>query len=144
MQTLQLFIGVEEDKKNRVINNGLLPKGYMSQRSVHTAWEYVGEEYSLRYSGLLFMNDDSYVDPINLNEMNLSYSYYEGNAPVQKGDDWVCWDWRYGDKKAFRYNVKEINASPELKSVWRVEMGRDAAREVRFLLHHTRPVGVVP
>ena len=116
-----LFIGVKEDKQNRVINNGLLPKGYMSQRSVHTAWEYVGEEYSLRYSGLLFMNDDSYVDPINLNEMNLSYSYYEGNVPLQRGNNWLCWDWHYGNVSAFRYNVKgaieEINASPELKSV---------------------------
>ena len=115
-----LFVGIQKNDTYRVVSNGLRPGGWFSYHSVRVAWEYIGFDYCDRYIGVLFMNDDSYVDPLNLNDMNTSYSYYETTRNHRENGVWQWWRNKkyegHSFEEAFNNTIQIINSNPVLRN----------------------------
>ena len=115
-----LFVGIQKNDTYRVISNGLRPGGWFSYHSARVAWDYVGFDSIDRYIGMLFMNDDSFIDPLNLNDMNTSFSYYETSRSQRDDENWLWWrNKRYEGQSfedAFNNTIQMINSNPVLRN----------------------------
>lgn len=111
-----LIVGIEENKELKVINNDLPSRGWYSYHSVNSSVEYVGWERMNKYEGFMFMNDDSFVDPLNVNRYQLDVAFHEPQYPYPDNHYWGHWyrtdrykDWIVNHTlKAF----EEINSTP--------------------------------
>ena len=116
-----LYIGIQKNDAYRVISNHLKPGGWFSYHSARVARDYLGFDCIDAYVGMLFMNDDSFIDPINLNDMNTSYSYYETARILAENGIWLWWRNKTYEglsfEEAFNHAIQVINADPELRNV---------------------------
>ena len=117
-----LYVGTQRNNTYRVVDNGLSPGGgWFSYHSAKVAWDYIGLDCIDQYIGMLFMNDDSYIDPVNLNDMNPSYSYYETTKHQKEKNYWCWWtDKKYNGvsfEEAFNKTISVINTDSQLSSV---------------------------
>ena len=73
-----VFIGPKEDSVNQVLSNELPERGYYSYMSLNRVLDRFPRKDGYYYKGYFLINDDSCIDPHQLNTMNLSNSYTEG------------------------------------------------------------------
>lgn len=86
-----LFVGPSRNEEHEILGNGVYTRGRQSYHSVRVAWDYLGVSTIDSYLGMVFMNDDSYVDPTNLNDITPSVSYHE-TPFTYRGNHWGPWD----------------------------------------------------
>ena len=101
-----IIVGPKGDSIYKVLSNGLPEKGYYSYHSVYTALSSLSflRQY---YAGLLFFNDDSCIDAVVLNELNIYHFWHEDIFVWNKSLDWN-WNYLYNDNNMlFRDALEE-------------------------------------
>ena len=83
-----LFIGPKEDSFNRVLSNELPERGYYSYMSLNRVLNRFSRPDKYDYKGYFQINDDSCVDPHQLNAMNLSISFTERRSRFNPESKW--------------------------------------------------------
>ena len=73
-----VFIGPKENSINLVLSNELPERGYYSYMSLNRVLDRFSRTDGFDYKGYFLINDDSCIDPHQLNAMNLSSSFTEG------------------------------------------------------------------
>lgn len=121
-----LYVGPSNNDTFRILGNEQYTNGRLSYHSVRVAWDYLGFNSIDNYYGMLFMNDDSYVDALNLNEMNVFVSYHEPPFPQQ--DHWGAWERRFAEANG---TMKE-NAIPAFDAINTDTFLRDICGEWRW------------
>ena len=72
-----VLTGPRTHPQSLVIGNTLPKKGHYSYYSMPYIYHLICEQRSCNYTGFLFMNDDSYIDPLFLKSYDLSHSWSE-------------------------------------------------------------------
>lgn len=97
-----VFYSPSEVKNLSIKSNHLKPNGYYSQHTISIAYE----ENKKNYIGYIFMNDDSFVNPILFNKYNLKYPLVEttGISGMKSKWQWI----KMKNKNGIR-NIDAIN-----------------------------------
>ena len=85
-----VIVGPQSDQEYQVIGNGTPSAGHYSYWSLWMVYHQLCVVESCSYKGFVYMNDDSYVDPLFLASYDLSQSWIE---PTKMIDFSVRWDW---------------------------------------------------
>ena len=83
-----VFIGPKEDSVNQVLSNELPERGYYSYMSLNRVLDRFSRTDGFDYKGYFLINDDSCIDPHQLNTMNLSSSFGEGRSRYDPESKW--------------------------------------------------------
>ena len=83
-----VFIGPKEDSVNQVLSNELPERGYYSYMSLNRVLDRFPRKDGYYYKGYFLINDDSCIDPHQLNTMNLSSSFGEGRSRYDPESKW--------------------------------------------------------
>ena len=84
-----VFMGPWEDRHLRVVGNGLPIHGHYSYYSLSLAYHQLCMVEYCHYDSFVFMNDDSYVDPIFLLSYPLDMSLIEPSKAVSLSERWI-------------------------------------------------------
>lgn len=84
-QTDVVFYGPQKDNVRGIKDNGLEPNGYYSYYTFVQAINNVNENYL----GYLFLNDDSYINPFTLNNINFDSILMESYGSNEDGWGWI-------------------------------------------------------
>lgn len=102
-----LYVGPSTEDQFRIYNNHLPEKGYYSYHSLSIAYHYLCQEHHICYSGYFLMNDDSCLDPIQLNSYNHHQSMSEERKRWSPTHPWK-WNTEFNeDGKLFADTIQQ-------------------------------------
>ena len=107
-------------EKNLSIVNHTLPKaGCYSYHTLAVAYKLFGHVNAYDYAGYFFLNDDGVLDPLHLNEYDLSHGWHE---PTRVYDPNVYWSWNLLNNElnerypaAFQRAVDQLELIPHIE-----------------------------
>ena len=112
-----VYFAPSYQKQLMVVNNRLQLGGYYTYRTISLAYRIFRDVNEYYYAGYFFMNDDSFIDPLHLNKIDLSESFSElsYDYSVNKTLSWV-WNMRNNILRvsfadAYYASIEEINQS---------------------------------
>lgn len=108
-----VILGPDADRRRHVIKNDLPKWGHYSYDTLAVAYNQLCVKESCSYSGFMYMNDDSYIDPQFLQLYNLSHSWSEPSTVLNVTDRW--WWFRQRNVKKIRFLSAFRHAIQELK-----------------------------
>ena len=108
-----VFIGPKEDSVNQVLSNELPERGYYSYMSLNRVLDRFPRKDGYYYKGYFLINDDSCIDPHQLNTMNLSSSFGEGRSRYDPESKWY---WiRFKNERGIMYRDALSNATNKMR-----------------------------
>ena len=84
-----ILVGPSHNDTLLVYGNGLRKNGYYSYYSMPFVYHLLCEKQRCNYEGFLFMNDDSFIDPVFLNDYDLTRSYSEPHINYTRTMGWT-------------------------------------------------------
>lgn len=101
----------------RVVSNQLPIGGYYSYYSLSLAYRIFGSANDYEYAGYFLINDDGFIDPLHLNNLNLNESLSEQSDAYSpnRTQRWI-WNNRNNTngvafKDAYQFSIEEIQRS---------------------------------
>ena len=87
-----VITGPQSDQGNRVIGNKTPQGGHYSYWSLLMIYHQLCIVESCSYEGFVYMNDDSYVDPLFLAALDLSQSWIEPSEQINLSVRWIWYN----------------------------------------------------
>lgn len=108
-----VFIGPKEDSINQVLSNELPERGFYSYMSLNRVLDRFSRTERFDYKGYFLINDDSCIDPHQLNAMNLSSSFGERRSRYDPESKWY-WN-RFKNERGIMYRDALSNATNRMR-----------------------------
>ena len=83
-----VYLAPTHEKNCTIASHGLPKGGFYSYHTLSVAYYLYGNVSGYSYDGYFLVNDDAFLDPLLLNQQNLSHSFHERTGVYNRESNW--------------------------------------------------------